>query len=73
MFKYMYNDADNNLASKFEAFGLDDTDRIFIEEQISGPIGKGNDVRLLIIYFVEYKIWMIIQNKTKTYLIRDNH
>lgn len=55
MFKYMYNDADNNLASKFEAFGLDDTDRIFIEEQISGPIGKGNDVRLLIIYFVDTK------------------
>ncbi|XP_025116187.1 deoxynucleoside triphosphate triphosphohydrolase SAMHD1-like [Pomacea canaliculata] len=42
MFKHMYNDHFNNLASKFEAFGLNETDRIFIEEQIGGVLGEEN-------------------------------
>lgn len=50
MFKYMYNDPHNNLASKFEAFGLDDKDRTFIEEQIGGLLGEENGVRILVIY-----------------------
>lgn len=50
MFKYMYNDPHNNLASRFEEFGLREKDRIFIEEQIAGILGEENGVRILVIY-----------------------
>lgn len=45
MFKYMYKDPSNNLACRFEDYDLDETDRIFIEEQIAGPLLEANGVR----------------------------
>lgn len=54
MFKHMYNDHANNLASKFDEFGLKDEDRIFIEEQIAGLLGEENGVRILIIYCTSF-------------------
>lgn len=46
MFEYMYEDPANNLAKQFEECGLDKTDRIFIKEQMAGPLGESNSVRL---------------------------
>lgn len=62
MFNHMYEDPQNNLASKFKKFGLDEKDRTFIKEQIAGPFGDGNDVRLLIIDFIytKYKMEQIV-------------
>lgn len=70
MFNHMYEDPHNNLASKFEAFGLNEKDRTFIKEQIAGPFGEGNDVRLLIIDFIhtKYKVEQIILNWRKKLL-----
>lgn len=48
MFDYMYEDPVNGLAREFAKYGLGETDRTFIKEQIAGPL---TEVSQYFLYF----------------------